>query len=1142
MPISPDQIALVADALRAALGLHVPNKTFTLEASRVTKSLDNQPCESTTVLTASALSVAAVPNGRSYRDSGRRYELRLDEGSGAAFVRAIGANGVASAWTSLAHAVSYHTARAGVVMPAPPFDMVAAGAGRVVAKVRRRSQFFFTFLDPMFKTSDGTAVPSTYFKLDPQVGQANARAADLLAHLPVQSGEARVHPAAIRFPAFRALLETGVAKLMVVNQDTRPRTWHELDFRPPDDGADPPKTGDAPPRAHLVTYQRPDGSESDKLGYQMHRVLGLGVGHEHWHEQTSPIYGGEMDSLAGPGLPPVLMERDVYRFFNGPVTDQGGFIDGTGNYYVLAQVVKDQELVSGPRPDAYAVLWADEQAVFSERWRLVHPSDSEFGAFREVVPSALVQYLARTPWYHSLAFDQRKFWCPCRAMHVGPHSRMAVQRQVVILSGYDPKLRAHRFYSINWSFGTADRTWRWRALPPLPGLQLPAPAAVADARPPYESFGLREDMTLYVVHVHGSARRVWFQRYLPADQSHLPNGSALMLPKSQRRQRPSTAQETTQLIQAMVTRTESAPVPNGPMPSVGYAHPWHSLPEDTWLELHRRFSHMGCLMPVVDWRCQYYRLDDASAAGIPAGEPLDELSGALSINTPTLNWDELNKVLTDATFRDQIDALQAWFERLKKDHRVLIDLLARLEQQVAEASDAVRDAEQALKTAVRSALRTMNNKREAVRDAVHEVVMDQVMSPIREAWPYTALSSDDRRAVRAVARSFVDGVLDAVAFTSLWSRVEQVAAANDAAVEAVVAELRAMLPGSQLASRVREALIGRVETALNAALTNGASLAPRISVAVTLPVVGRVEHTFEVPAVRLVIAPLRRAVSDAIDAMTLFIGLSSRVATQLEALLEQLASQGRLIAELLAARTRHTAERSTESAYLALVALIERLKRNAPFVRAERRTPLFSERFTLMALHRPPLGTILVHWDKRDDDLQPFSPFGATPAASLELALRSRPPAARSARATSRSWHACPAPPCVPQATVDVEDNPEDRTSKRLVIAFRSPHGGDKLAENVWRVWLAALPRDASGQFGAAPEVLCQLVRHESFKPVAGAQGWHRCTIDLPPALPLRAKVEQYCSTAGRDRYGTSLWFENVVGQPAPPDQLVFDV
>ena len=121
-----------------------------------------------------------------------------------------------------------------------------------------------------------------------------------------------------------------------------------------------------------------------------------------------------------------------------------------------------------------------------------------------------------------------------------------------------------------------------------------------------------------------------------------------------------------------------------------------------------------------------------------------------------------------------------------------------------------------------------------------------------------------------------------------------------------------------------------------------------------------------------------------------------------------------------------------------------------------------------------------------------------------------------------------------------MESVPGDPRSKRLVVAFRSPYTGTRLDENVWRVCLAALPRDASGRFGAAPEVLCQLLRHEAFKPMPGKPGWQHGSIELPTGSTLRAQVETFCSAAGRDRYGTALWFENVVGQPAPPDRLTF--
>jgi hypothetical protein len=156
-----------------------------------------------------------------------------------------------------------------------------------------------------------------------------------------------------------------------------------------------------------------------RKGYVIYRVLDIGVGHEHWHEHDCDVYGGEMDSLDGPGLPPVLIERSVYQFFNGPVDDQGGFIDGTVNYYLLCPVSgKQRDQRERPATQRVRYPWLDEQAVLSERWRLLHPDDNAFGSFRDTVPSSVVQYLFKTPCYHSFRFNQNLFWCPFRDGHI----------------------------------------------------------------------------------------------------------------------------------------------------------------------------------------------------------------------------------------------------------------------------------------------------------------------------------------------------------------------------------------------------------------------------------------------------------------------------------------------------------------------------------------------------------------------------------------------------------------------------------------------------------------------------------------------------------------------------------------------------
>lgn len=584
-------------------------------------NLDEPPAASVPKPRATSMSIARVSAETAFRDSGVRSFFRIREG-------VVEVRTVATDWATLEPfagagplAVSYHESRRGLEARAPAFDMVAADSGRVMVKERGRARFFFTMLDPMFRGVGNSPVPSLYFKLDPEQGQGGADNADRLAHLPAAPAE---HPAAVRFPLFRRAMELDLDGSMVVNVDRRLRIWHRIDARPPKDGHDPPSGSGMPQPQTVVIYERRGLPlprflrRTEKRGYRVRRVLDIGVGHEHWHEQRCSVYGGEIDSLDGPGLPPLLLGRDVYRFFNGPIDDQGGFIDGTVNYYVLAQFVDDEALDESRRsPEAaFGILWLDEQAVLSERWRLLHPDDNGFGGFRHIVPSAAVQYLARTPDHEPIDFARSMYWCPLRAGHVTRESRMAVSRQAIVLSGRDPDTGRPELYSINFSFGTCDRTWRRRQLPP-------ALAAPNGDRP--LELQLREDMTLSVRDREGATDRYWYQRYLPASGHMTPAGEDLLR-----------------------SVTGDGPSFNGPRPP-SMEFPWQELPVDVFDHVHAHYSHFGCYESVVDWRSQYYRIKVTEGSELLSSEgeaaAWVERDDRLVIHKPSIDWTLLNAML-----------------------------------------------------------------------------------------------------------------------------------------------------------------------------------------------------------------------------------------------------------------------------------------------------------------------------------------------------------------------------------------------------------------------------------------------------------------------------------------------------------------
>lgn len=571
-------------------------------------------------LEATSMSIARVASETAYADSGTRFFFRIREGQ-------VEVSTLTSDWQLVQHgpgegakAISYKRLRIGRMLePTPCFDMVAADCGRVFAKERGRARFFFTMLDPMFRREGNRPVPSAYFKLDPEQGLETANNADRVRQLSEQDDSN--HPAAVRFPLFRKAMEIDQNDSMVVVIDSNMGIWHHIDARPPKDAGEPPDPREAPgvpPIHEIVTYAQnglppPVPRHIVRHGYLPIRVLDIGVGHEHWHEQRCRIYGGEMDSLDGPGLHFILNGRDVYRMFNGPVEDQGGFIDGTVNYYVLAQLLSDEEIDAKPMPpaNAFGILWLDEQAVLSERWRLVSPDDSRFGGFRDIIPSAMVQYMDKD--FRHFRFDRSKFWDPMRAGHVSRKSRMAVSRQVIVLSGRDPTSGEAQLFTINFSFGTSDRTWRWRSFPPKTDLSC--------------AFDLREDMTIFVREADGPGR-YWFQRYLPASGSMKPDGQSLLLA-------PDVEKKPDRSLEIL-------------KPEKGFQHPWQWLPNDVFAFVHAHFSHFGCYEERVDWRWQYYRVelyDEEFARSESDGAPWIERGDQLHITKASLNWPLINAIV-----------------------------------------------------------------------------------------------------------------------------------------------------------------------------------------------------------------------------------------------------------------------------------------------------------------------------------------------------------------------------------------------------------------------------------------------------------------------------------------------------------------
>ncbi len=480
-------------------------------------------------------------------------------------------------------------------------------------------------MDEMFVHREGNSaeftIPSIHFQNDPEKNLPGAQAGDLVAALQVNGQSGFVHhPAAERFPLFRRLLglDLPVVHLLVVG--LTPRIWHRLDTRPPWQGAEIP--AGIPTRSEIVYCPtgigRRLGAEAKRPeSIAFDRVLGIGVGHLHLHESYLEIYGGELQPLLDANLAnalqiPLLPQNlplffHVYRFFNGPVRDGDGFVDGTCNFYALVRL--DPNTAS--RKQDFALLWTDEQTAFSKRWRLVHPSDCE-PTDPLSLNFALTASLKTSPELYP-EWREEDFWCPFEAGRISEDSRLAVSRTVLLVNGFDPKQKTGEIYSLNFSYATIDRTWRWRRLPTgvetrtLIAGQNIEPDTAAPNTAYLNTIELREDMILSIkgtAIVEGKVRvGRWYQRYLSA--------SLQMVGKAR-----------------------------GDKPREGYQHDWQFIPEETWRRV-ENFRFFGCYEERPDSRTQYYEISVLQNANsiVDDSQIWTDVHNVLSITSIGLNWE-----------------------------------------------------------------------------------------------------------------------------------------------------------------------------------------------------------------------------------------------------------------------------------------------------------------------------------------------------------------------------------------------------------------------------------------------------------------------------------------------------------------------
>jgi hypothetical protein len=328
---------------------------------------------------------------------------------------------------------------------------------------------------------------------------------------------------------------------------------------------------------------------SDKrYAIEFSRVLDIGIGSCHWSEQWLTHYGGEIHAL--PARRPIAQQERYsstqYRFLNGPVIDGDAYNDGTTNFYMLVKLGAPGSDGAGLR-QRYAILWFDEQTYFTQRWRLAHPTDDILGDL-----FSLPHYLRTNPdWYN---FSLATFWSPFTSDLINDDSRMAIQRNIITLTGFNQAAQRHEIYTICFNYGMCDHTWRWRLFPAAEQVLINS-AVAQDADPQLpdvtkngpanayvvvNTLNLRDDTTL---HVRGSKRSStgaplragrWVQRYLPADCKHVPPKHQLTAGK----------------------------------PASGFSHAWDFV-SDTAYRRADLFYQFGVYENRLDSRCQYYKVE-----------------------------------------------------------------------------------------------------------------------------------------------------------------------------------------------------------------------------------------------------------------------------------------------------------------------------------------------------------------------------------------------------------------------------------------------------------------------------------------------------------------------------------------------------
>ncbi|HTI05583.1 MAG TPA: hypothetical protein VL549_09720, partial [Gemmatimonadales bacterium] len=160
-------------------------------------------------------------------------------------------------------------------------------------------------------------------------------------------------------------------------------------------------------------------------------------------------------------------------------------------------------------------------------------------------------------------------------------------------------------------------------------------------------------------------------------------------------------------------------------------------------------------------------------------------------------------------------------------------------------------------------------------------------------------------------------------------------------------------------------------------------------------------------------------------------------------------------------------------------------------------------------------------WDKRDDDLMPFSVL----PRSVNLTFTPPPGEPGGIVAGPQSVtvrflenHLVQTPPRVAEARLDA-----------AAIFFRFEGNDCELDENVWRVHLGGILN------GLATPIL-SIERPGRFQRM-GDTTWYQCDLTAGELREFGNQLQQVCPPGSSTlAAGTAIWFDDIIGHVAPPD------